>query len=86
MANTGGIECRLAAYLGAPLEHFRVLDSGWETTIFAFMLGARSARSAAIPAGTPLVLRFYEGSRAQDKSVREVATLERLASERYPVP
>ena len=86
MANATGIECGLAAYLGAPLERFKVLDSGWETTIFEFVLGSRSTRSGAIPRGTPLVLRFYEGSRAQDKSVREVATLERLAADGYPVP
>jgi len=86
MAQVSDIEQRLAAYLSASLASLKVLDSGWETTIFEFVLGTRSGRSANLPLATPLVLRFYEGSRAQDKSVREVTVLDRLAAESFPVP
>src|SRR5271166_2811342 len=72
------IEAALAAYLDAPLASFRILDSGWETTIFEFTLAGQSPRCSTLRANAPLVLRFYEGSRAHDKAVREVATLERL--------
>jgi aminoglycoside phosphotransferase (APT) family kinase protein len=84
MATVAAIESALAAYLGAPLARLRILDSGWETTIFEFVIGGKACRS--LPAGLPLVLRFYEGSRAHDKAVREVATLERLTTDGFPVP
>ena len=86
MAPVSDIEPRLAAYLGAPLARVEILASGWETTIFEFVLSARSSRAAAMPIAAPLVLRFYEGSRALDKSVREVATIEHLAAAGFPVP
>jgi len=85
-AHTAGIQDGLAAYLGAPIEHFNVLGTGWETTIFEFVLGSRSSRSDAIPDHTPLVLRFYQGSLAPAKAMREAATLKRLATGGYPVP
>jgi aminoglycoside phosphotransferase (APT) family kinase protein len=86
MVTPAAIEAALAAYLEAPLNSIRILDSGWETTIFEFAVGAKSRRWAALPIATPLVLRFYEGSRAHDKAIREVATLERLTAYGFPVP
>jgi aminoglycoside phosphotransferase (APT) family kinase protein len=86
MAQVSDIEQRLAAYLGASLASLKVLDSGWETTIFEFVLATRSGRSANLPLAIPLVLRFYEGSLAKDKSLREVTVLERLAADGFPVP
>jgi aminoglycoside phosphotransferase (APT) family kinase protein len=86
MAQVSDIERRLAAYLNASLASFKILDAGWETIIFEFVLATRSGPSANLPLETPLVLRFYEGTRAQDKSLREVAVLRRLAADGFPVP
>ena len=86
MAQVSDIEQRLAAYLEASLASLRILDSGWETTIFEFILGTRSGRSANLPLATPLVLRFYEGSSAKDKSVREITVFKCLAANGFPVP
>jgi aminoglycoside phosphotransferase (APT) family kinase protein len=86
MVPVSDIDQRLAAYLGAPLARIEILASGWETTVFEFALSARSSRAAALPIAIPLVLRFYEGSRAPDKSVREVAIIEHLADAGFPVP
>jgi hypothetical protein len=33
---------RLAAWLGAPVARIAILDSGWETTIYEFTIGARA--------------------------------------------
>jgi aminoglycoside phosphotransferase (APT) family kinase protein len=86
VAQVSDIEKRLTLYLEAPLASLKILDSGWETTIFEFVLATRSGRSARLPLATPLVLRFYEGSRAKDKSVRELTVLDRLAADAFPVP
>jgi aminoglycoside phosphotransferase (APT) family kinase protein len=86
MAQVSDIEQRLTVYLEASLASLKVLESGWETTIFEFVLATRSGRSAKLPLATPLVLRFYEGSRAKDKSVREATVLKRLAANAFPVP
>ena len=86
MAQVSDIEQRLTVYLEASLVSLKVLESGWETTIFEFVLATRSGRSAKLPLATPLVLRLYEGSRAKDKSVREVTALKRLAADGFPVP
>ncbi|HVA80754.1 MAG TPA: aminoglycoside phosphotransferase family protein [Candidatus Binataceae bacterium] len=80
------INTRLSSYLGAPLESLRVLASGWETTIFEFALGAASARFREIPAGPPLVLRFYQGAQATSKGARESLTITRLSAAGFPVP
>ncbi|HUY28395.1 MAG TPA: phosphotransferase [Candidatus Binataceae bacterium] len=80
------INPRLSAYLGAPLRNLRVLASGWETTVFEFALGAASARFREIPAGAPLVLRFYQGGHAADKGARESVTISRLSAAGFPVP
>lgn len=76
---------RLSGYLDAPLSRLRVLASGWETTIFEFALASPPPR-APIPAGTPLVLRSYEGSRADQKGAHESAVLRRLATAGYRAP
>jgi aminoglycoside phosphotransferase (APT) family kinase protein len=76
----------LSRYLGAAVNGLRVLASGWETTVFELALGARSPQSPEIPLDRPLVLRFYEGSQADDKGSRESLTIRRLAEARYPVP
>lgn len=80
------IRGRLAGWLGAPIPAFRPLDSGWETTIFEFALGARARREIEIPVGAPLVLRFYQGARADLKAARESRVMFDLAAAGYPVP
>ncbi len=77
---------RLAEYLGARVVSLRVLASGWETTIFEFAIEGSSARLPAIPAGTPIVLRFYQGLFADAKGAREHVTIARLSSVGYLVP
>src|SRR5260370_20297390 len=86
MADARQIEARLANYLGTTIAGLRVLASGWETTVFEFAIGSPCGRAEQLPIGAPLVLRFYEGSRADDKGVREGATMRRLADAGYPVP
>jgi aminoglycoside phosphotransferase (APT) family kinase protein len=85
-AATADVGTRLAGYLGGTIASIRVLASGWETTVFEFRLGSRSPRTAQLPLAAPLVLRFYEGSRADDKGAREALTIRQLAEAGYPVP
>jgi len=77
------IQRRLAAYLGRQLPAFRVLASGWETTVYEFI--APSAHRD-LPTKRRLVLRFYHGCRAGAKAVRESSILRLLADVNYPVP
>lgn len=77
---------RLAGWLGAPLAAFRALDSGWETTIFEFTLKARARWESEIPLGSPLVLRCYQGARANVKAARESRVMFALAAAGYPAP
>lgn len=77
---------RLSSYLGASVTRMSVLASGWETTVFAFTLERASSVCASIPVAQPLVLRFYEGSAADCKGMREHITIDRLFTARYPVP
>ena len=86
MLDLRDIEQRLSTYLGAPVARLSVLASGWETTIFEFVIDAASRSFAALPAGIPLVLRFYQGSAAEAKGVREHITLDRLFTAGYSVP
>jgi aminoglycoside phosphotransferase (APT) family kinase protein len=79
------LRTRLAFYLDTQIEQFRVLASGWETTVYEFSI-ARRGRLAELAAGTPLVLRFYEAGAGADKGRREYQTLTRLAGAHYPVP
>ena len=46
------IQNRLSIYLAAPLERIRVLASGWETTVYEFVLGSPSRRLPVIPTAT----------------------------------
>lgn len=77
---------RLAEYLGTGIVGLRVLDSGWETTIYEFTLGARSPRTLELPLNAPLVLRLFDGARAIDKATRESRMFFYLAAAGYPVP
>lgn len=86
MADGADMRARLATCLGAEIASLHVLDSGWETTIFEFTIGARSSRAPDLPVRSPLVLRFYEGPRAGDKAAREGRTMFHLAGAGYPVP
>lgn len=79
------LRTRLAVYLDTHIEQFRALAAGWETTVYEFSI-ARRGRIAELGAGTPLVLRFYEGDAGADKGRREYRTLTRLAEVQYPVP
>jgi aminoglycoside phosphotransferase (APT) family kinase protein len=85
MLDPRDIAQRLTAYLGAPVAGMSILASGWETTVFEFTLEAPS-KSVAIPAGEPMVLRFYQGSAADAKGAREHVTIDRLFAAGYPVP
>jgi aminoglycoside phosphotransferase (APT) family kinase protein len=76
----------LAVYLGAEVQHLRVLASGWETTLYEFELRERSARLPGVEAHAPLVLRFYPSVEAADKGALEYRTISHLASAGYPVP
>jgi aminoglycoside phosphotransferase (APT) family kinase protein len=76
----------LSSYLDAPVARVSVLASGWETTVFAFTLESRSSVCASIPVAQPVVLRFYEGSAADRKGVREHITIDRLSDAGFPVP
>jgi aminoglycoside phosphotransferase (APT) family kinase protein len=86
MLDLRDIERRLSAYLSAPISRLSVLASGWETTVFEFVLDAASKSFAALPAGVPMVLRFYQGSAANTKVVREHTTIDRLFNVGYSVP
>jgi aminoglycoside phosphotransferase (APT) family kinase protein len=86
VAETAAIANRLADYLDTPVASIRILASGWETTVFEFVLGARSSRLDGAEPSIPLVLRFYEGSHAGDKGRREASTMRALAGAEYPVP
>jgi aminoglycoside phosphotransferase (APT) family kinase protein len=85
MPTVDEIRPRLAARLNAEIAAMRVLASGWETTVFEFTL-ARPSQLVEAPARVPLVLRFYEGSRADEKGPREADTMRALADGGYPAP
>lgn len=85
-ADCADIRTRLTTYLDAKIARLRVLDSGWETTIFEFALDGRSTRAPDLPLRSPLVLRVYDGVRADDKAARESRTMFSLAGAGYPVP
>ncbi len=76
----------LSAYLGAGVEHLRVLASGWETTLYEFTLRERTGMLPGAEAGAPLVLRFYPSVEAADKGAMEYHTIRRLAGAGFPVP
>jgi aminoglycoside phosphotransferase (APT) family kinase protein len=86
MLDLRDIEQRLSAYLGAPVVRLSILASGWETTVFEFMIESVSKAFAAIPVGRSMVLRFYQGSAADAKGAREHATISSLFATGYPVP
>ena len=86
MADAAEVSPRLVAYLGVPLRDLRILASGWETTVFEFSPARRTPRLPEVAAGQRLVLRCYEGPRADDKGHRESRTLAALAAAGYPVP
>lgn len=85
-ADCADIRTRLTTYLEAEIASLRVLDSGWETTIFEFALDGHSTRVPDLPLRSPLVLRVYDGVRADDKAARESRTMFSLARAGYPVP
>ena len=85
MRDLADVRQRLAGYLGANVAHLDVLASGWETTVFEFALTAPSPE-ADLPAGRPMVLRFYQGSNASEKGPREYRVLRALAKTGYPAP
>ncbi len=80
------ISDRLQQFLETKLCAVRTLASGWETTVFEFTLAASSPRIPVMPVGRPLVLRFYQGSQADDKGRREHLTIDRLSAAGYCVP
>jgi aminoglycoside phosphotransferase (APT) family kinase protein len=80
------ISDRLQQFLETRLSGVRILASGWETTVFEFMLAASSPKIPVMPVGRPLVLRFYQGTQADDKGRREHLTIDRLSAAGYCVP
>ncbi|MGH8013295.1 MAG: phosphotransferase family protein [Candidatus Binataceae bacterium] len=82
----GVVQARLTATLGAAVKEIRILASGWETTVFEFTLSTPSIRNREMPVNLPLVLRFYEGTRASEKAKREYPAMCALAGQRFPVP
>jgi len=85
MAEASQVQARLSEYLCTPVDRLRVLASGWETTVFEF--GIRSAASnLELPAGRPLVLRFYHGPDAAAKGSREHSVMQLLRKVGFPVP
>lgn len=84
--DTTDVQRCLAAYLGTQVSYLRVLASGWETIVFEFSLASSSPRERALPPGKPLVLRWYQGSRALDKGTREFTIMRVLADMNYPLP
>ena len=86
MPDAAAVSDRLAAFLGADVSYLRILASGWETTVFEFALSSKSSRAADLPMKDPLVLRFYEGSRANEKGRHENVAMLRLTELGFPVP
>jgi aminoglycoside phosphotransferase (APT) family kinase protein len=86
MLDLRDIEQRLSTYLGAPVARLSILASGWETTVFEFMLETPSKSFTTLPTGVPMVLRFYQGSAADAKGAREHTTIDRLFAAGYPAP
>jgi aminoglycoside phosphotransferase (APT) family kinase protein len=79
------LQRRLTEYLGAQVDSFGVLASGWETTVFEF--GLRSTPgNLEVPGGRPLVLRFYHGPGAAAKGNREYRVICLMQSAGFPVP
>ena len=85
MAEAIQVQSRLRDYLGTDVERFRVLASGWETTVFEFAIGS-AANRAQLPPGRLLVLRFYHGPEAAAKGAREYSVMQRLEAVHFPVP
>jgi aminoglycoside phosphotransferase (APT) family kinase protein len=86
MLELAEIQTRLADYLGTPLRSLKVLASGWETTVFEFATASNSSRLPLMPARTPLVLRFYQGTFADPKGARENFTIAKLSGVGFCVP
>lgn len=80
------IGAALSAWLGIPIASFRILASGWETTLFEFALAARSPRMPDAIPGAPLVLRFYANATMAAAGAREFETIRALTEAGYPVP
>jgi aminoglycoside phosphotransferase (APT) family kinase protein len=85
-ADSKSIQARLAGYLGAPVSNFRVLASGWETTVYEFTLQTSSPRCRDLPFHAPLVLRCYQDPRGTIKGSREANVMRLLAASNYPIP
>ncbi|HJU11788.1 MAG TPA: phosphotransferase, partial [Candidatus Binataceae bacterium] len=83
--NLSDTQRRLGAYFGTEVVGLRVLASGWETTVFEFCTATSGSREK-VPGGSPLVLRYYEGSRATEKGTRESTIMQRLADINFPLP
>jgi aminoglycoside phosphotransferase (APT) family kinase protein len=84
MAAPSQVQARLSEYLGAEVDRFRILASGWETTVFEFAI--RCAARVELPPGRPLVLRFYHGPDAAPKGSREHSVIQLLHAAGFPVP
>src|SRR5208337_982319 len=79
------LKTRLGNHLGSTVSRLSLLASGWETTVFEFMLD-RSVARMRLPGATPLVLRFYDSGNAEDKGTREYRSMRQLSQAGYRVP
>src|ERR1051325_2171035 len=60
-----------------------LLDSGYETDVFAFSLEAEHGGKESVQ---DLILRVYAGDDTSEKAAREFAAMSRLHQAGYPVP
>ncbi len=79
------VEQQLAAYLGTEVMFFRLLASGWQTSVYEFQLRSGCGR-AHLPGDRPLVLRVYRAAEAAGKGLRESRIMHRLSDAGYPAP
>ena len=77
----------LSVYLGAGVEHLRVLASGWETTLYEFELRSRSETAARVRGGRcRWCCASIQASRPPTRARSSIATSSHLAGAGYPVP
>jgi aminoglycoside phosphotransferase (APT) family kinase protein len=79
------IQARLSDHLGTEVDRFRILASGWETTVFEFSIRSAAA-GLELPPGRLLVLRFYHGPDAVLKGRREHTVMQLMQAAKFPIP
>jgi len=86
-AEPQSLAAALSRYLGAGIEHLRVLASGWETTLYEFELSGPSAMLPELKAGVAVGAAFLSKRRGPPARAHwSIARFSHLASAGYPVP